>query len=105
MKKFNLKNMIGGWFIGHFTPSVIKTNNFEVGIKKYKKGDREDAHYHKISTEYTIIVSGRVQMGGEVFEQDDIIEILPGEKVDFLALSDTITTVIKLPSIPNDKYN
>ena len=35
----NLKDMIGGWFIGDFDPSVWKTSAFEVAVKEYKSGD------------------------------------------------------------------
>ena len=56
----NLKNFIKGWFIGNFKPTLFKTTNFEIAIKRYKKGDYEKPHYHKISTEYTIIITGIV---------------------------------------------
>ena len=51
MKVGKLSDMKGGWFIGNFEPSLFKTNNCEVAIKHYKKGDYESAHYHKIATE------------------------------------------------------
>ena len=34
----NINEMKGGWFVGNFHPSVFHAN-FEVGVKKYKKGD------------------------------------------------------------------
>ena len=74
MKRYNLNDMIGGWFIGNFSPSVCKRSDFEVGIKKYKKGEFENAHYHKISTEYTVVISGKVEMGGVVYYEGDIID-------------------------------
>ena len=36
MKKNKLSEMIGGWFIGNFEPSLLKTNYVEVAVKKYK---------------------------------------------------------------------
>jgi hypothetical protein len=28
--------MVGGWIIGNFDPSLLKTNDVEVAIKRYK---------------------------------------------------------------------
>ena len=56
--------MVKGWFVGRFTPTVLSTNDVEVAVKHYKKGDYESAHYHKIATEVTVIISGRVKMNG-----------------------------------------
>lgn len=100
----NLINMKSGWFIGDFEPSLFKTNNFEISVKKYKKGEYERSHYHKIATEFTVITSGRVKMNGVEYKDGDIIKIYPNESTDFLVLEDTITTVVKIPSVKNDKY-
>ena len=75
MEKFNLKDMIGGWFIGNFNPSLYHTNEVEVAVKRYKLGDKAKAHYHKISTEFTVILDGKVRMSGNVFSSGDIIKI------------------------------
>ena len=104
MKKFNLDDMIGGWFIGHFEPSVLKTNDFEVAVKKYKKGDYEKKHFHKIATEYTLILDGEVIMSGKKFKSGDIVLIQPNESTDFKALTDVKTVVVKTPSIDKDKF-
>ena len=40
----NLNEMIGGWFIGDFEPSAWKTDLFEVAVKEYKAGDKEQKH-------------------------------------------------------------
>ena len=45
----NLKDMVGGWFIGNFNPSVWNTESFEVAVKEYKAGDKEQKHLHKIA--------------------------------------------------------
>ncbi|HGJ67492.1 TPA: hypothetical protein ENS27_19190 [bacterium] len=104
MKTAKLKDMIKGWFIGNFEPTLHKTNDVEVGVKEYKKGDNESAHYHKIATEYTVIISGKVKMNNIIYESGEIIVIEPGESTDFLALEDTITVVVKIPGVNNDKY-
>jgi len=104
MKIHKLKDMIKGWFVGNFEPSLYKTDLVEVAVKNYKAGDREERHYHKIATEITIISDGKVIMNGTIYGSGDIITIEPGEATDFEALEDTITTVVKLPCVNDDKY-
>ena len=93
-----------GWYVGMFEPSVYKSDNIELGIKRYNKGDSEKSHFHKKSTEITTIVSGSVEMNGVVYKKDDIIVIEPNKSTDFKALEDTVTVVAKLPANTNDKY-
>lgn len=104
MKKADLNTFIKGWFVGNFDPSLIKTNDVEVAIKKYKAGDHEDSHYHKIATEITAIVSGEVEMNGIKYAADDIIVIEPLDRTDFKCLTDVVTVVVKYPGANNDKY-
>lgn len=101
---FHLNNMVKGWFTGNFTPSALQTSAVEVGIKKYKKGDYEARHHHKIATEATVIVTGSVKMNNAVYNEGDIIVIQPNYATDFEALTDTTTVVVKLPGANNDKY-
>ena len=104
MKIDKLSKMKKGWFVGDFDPTLIKTQEVEVAVKFYKKGDREERHYHKIATEITVIISGRVRMNGIECQSGDIITISPGKSTDFEALEDTINTVVKIPGAKNDKY-
>lgn len=105
MKIARIEEMTKGWFIGNFEPSLLKTNAVEVALKKYKKGDYEKAHYHKIATEFTVIVSGRVRMNGKEYIEGDIIVIEPNDSTDFEALEDnTVNVVVKIPGANNDKY-
>ena len=105
MRVAKLDDMFKGWFIGNFEPSLCKTNDVEVAVKKYNKGDYEKKHYHKIATEYTLIISGRVRMNNREYQVGDIIIIEPNESTDFECLEDdTINVVVKLPGANNDKY-
>ena len=104
MNKSKLEDMIGGWFIGNFEPSLLKTNDVEVAVKKYKAGDAEEAHYHKVATEYTVILKGKVRMMGIEYNEGEILTISPNESTDFLALTDVTTVVVKIPGASNDKY-
>ena len=104
MKIFKLNDFIKGWFVGNFEPSIIKSKDFEIGVKKYKKGDIENKHYHKIATELTIIAVGKVKMFDSIYLTGDIIVVEPFDSTSFEALQDTITVVIKTPSVTDDKY-
>lgn len=104
MKKYKLSDMTKGWFIGDFSPTLVKTKDFEVAIKEYKKGDSEESHFHKIATEITVVSKGRVMLNNEVFCEGDIIEIKPNEIAKFEALEDSSTVVVKIPSVSSDKY-
>lgn len=104
MKHEKLENMVNGWFIGDFSPTVLNTENIEAAIKKYKRGDYEKKHHHKIATEITVIILGKVKMNEIEYVSGDIIIINANEATDFEALEDTITAVIKIPSVRGDKY-
>ncbi|ALM08448.1 hypothetical protein SB49_11965 [Sediminicola sp. YIK13] len=104
MTKRNLNSMVKGWFVGNFEPTVYQTSEVEVGVKEYKQGDYEETHYHKIATEITTIISGKVLMNNIEYNKGDIIVIQPNESTDFKVLEDTVTTVVKIPGVNNDKY-
>jgi hypothetical protein len=104
MEVAKIKDFLGGWFIGNFEPSLYKTNDVEIGIKYYKSGDREGHHHHKIATEFTAIISGKVLMDGQIYESGEIIMIKPNISTNFEAITDTVTVVVKIPGANNDKY-
>lgn len=104
MELSKLDDMIRGWFVGGFEPTLFKTTDVEVAVQRFKSGEKEAAHCHKIATEITVIVSGRARMAGKEIISGDIVKIAPGEFTDFEALEDTVTVVVKLPGALNDKY-
>jgi hypothetical protein len=104
MEAHKLESFVKGWFIGPFTPTLNPRTDFECAVKKYRAGDSEAKHYHRIATEYTVIATGRVRMNGIEYGPESIIEIKPGEATDFEALTDTITFVVKTPALIGDKY-
>lgn len=104
MKIEHLNSMVKGWFVGNFEPSLYKTNDCEVAVKSYKAGDYEERHYHKIATEITVIVKGRVKMFDKEFSEGDIIVVEPEDSTDFIALTDSMNVVVKIPGVNNDKY-
>lgn len=104
MENYKLNDMIGGWFVGDFEPTIINSTDFEVGIKRYESGVYEISHHHKVGTEITVIVEGEVEMNGIKYVKDDIIKINPNESTDFKCLTDVTTVVVKTPSVKDDKY-
>lgn len=103
MKLTKLSEFTNGWFLGNFTPSLFKSEDFEVCVKNFKKGDIEAAHFQKVATEVTVVLSGLVRMGNHILQVDDILTIYKDEVCDFEALSDCKVLGIKFPSLPDDK--
>ena len=104
MDLHKIKDFTKGWIIGNFSPTLLCTNDMEIAVKYYKAGDYDCSHTHKIATEYTIIVDGKVSMNNNEYIKGDIIVIHPNEYTDFSALTDATTTVIKIPGAQNDKF-
>lgn len=103
-KVHNLKDFTGGWFVGDFDPSLMHIRDAEVAIKRYKAGDSEPAHEHRIADELTVVVLGTVAINGKFFFENDIIRIPTGQSAAFQAITDAITCVVKSPSVKGDKY-
>lgn len=104
MKTGRLDSMTKGWFVGNFEPSLYKTNNCEVAVKSYKAGEFEEKHCHKIATEITVVVKGKIRMFEREFREGEIVVAEPGDVTDFVAVSDSVNVVVKIPGENNDKY-
>lgn len=104
MKVYHLDQMTGGWFVGNFTPAALVTKDFEVAVKRYRAGDHEPLHEHRVATEITVIVEGTVRMAGMTLGAGEIAVLAPGEASNFVALADCVTVCVKFPSTPGDKY-
>jgi len=104
MKHHRLEEMIKGWFVGGFTPTAFATKDCEVAVKRYNAGDREELHHHKVATEITLVLSGRVKMMGREWAEGDIIVLEPGTATAFEAITDAANVVVKVPGANDDKY-
>jgi hypothetical protein len=104
MKISRIEDMTKGWFVGAFAPSVMRTDACEVAVKHHNAGYSDVDHYHEIATEATVVVSGRARMMGRDCGAGDIIVVEPGETSNFLAVTDVILVVVKIPSVQGDKY-
>jgi len=103
MKLSNLSEFTNGWFLGNFNPSLFRSEEFEVCVKNFKQGEVELAHFQRIATEITVVLSGSVRMGQHILQVDDILTIYKDEVCDFEALTDCKVLGVKFPSLPNDK--
>ena len=103
MNVYKLESMTKGWFVGNFSPCVY-TADYEIGVKRYLSGDKEQQHYHKLSTEFTLIVTGKILMNGVLFLDGDIIQVDPFESIKFECIEDAITVIFKTISDVGDKY-
>ena len=99
-----LDDMIRGWFVGDFEPTVERSSEVEVAIKSYVAGDAEERHVHKVATEVTAVVSGTVRMDGRELRAGEIAVLEPGEASDFEAVTDATVVAVKTPAVAGDKY-
>ena len=105
MKKYNLqKDFTRGWISGAFPNPIFQTKDFEICIKKFKAGEEEESHFHKLTKEITVVISGVVEMCGERFEADDVIVLEPNEVSSFKCIEDATTCAFRTGSFPDDKY-
>lgn len=104
MHLFQHSEMFKGWFVGDFEPTGLKTTHCEVAVRPYEKGQVEPWHYHKVGTEVTYVISGKVKMAETVVAAGHGIVLEPGEGSAFEALEDSLLCIVKVPSIAGDKY-
>jgi len=104
MKALRLDDMVKGWFVGGFEPTALRTQACEVAVKRYRAGDREGVHHHRVATEVTLILEGEVEMCGKRWSAGDIVVVEPGEATGFLAITDAVNVVVKTPGALDDKH-
>jgi hypothetical protein len=103
MQILSMSDFHGGWLVGKFHPSLMHSEEIEVAVKSFQKGEVEPEHFQKVATEATIVVSGVIRMGEIVLRANEILVLSPQESCDFEALEDATVVGIKWPSIPDDK--
>jgi quercetin dioxygenase-like cupin family protein len=104
MRSSRLDLMTRGWFVGDFMPAALRTEACEVAVKRYRAGDADALHHHRIAVEVTLVLAGDVRMLGQTWHAGDIIVLDPGEATAFDALTDAEVVVVKVPGEKADKY-
>ena len=98
-----LEDFVGGWIVGDFNPSIFRSMEFEVGVKRLLAGYSEPEHFQKNATEVTLVIEGECLLNGERMRPGDIMIIPPRLSGKFFAETDTVLLVLKSPSLPKDK--
>lgn len=104
MKIGKISDTTRGWMIGNFEPSLLKTDLFEVAVLLHTKGQIWPAHYHKVATEYNLLISGSMYVCGEELRTGDTFIIEPGEIADPTFHEDCTIMCVKVPGQSGDKY-
>jgi mannose-6-phosphate isomerase-like protein (cupin superfamily) len=104
MKVTKIKDYKGGWFIGNFEPSVLKTDLFEVCYKTHYKGEKWDTHYHKKASEVNYLIRGKMTINEIELNEGDVFVIEPYFVSEPVFLTNCELIVVKMPSQINDKY-
>ncbi len=105
MDRCRLEDFVGGWIIGDFEPSLLKTDLFEACLKIHYRDEPIDRHYHEKTIEYNTLVSGEMIVNGEHLTPNDVFVLKQGECVHAEVLTEEARVmVIKVPSIPGDKF-
>lgn len=93
-----------GWLVGDFTPALVNTKDVEVGLLHLPSGHRADNHYHRLHTEWNLLVSGLAMTKDRYIYPGEIFVYKPGERADVCYPNDSVVLVIKSPSTKNDKH-
>jgi len=104
MDVYRIEDMVGGWFIGDFEPAAFRTVGIEVAYHRYTKGQEWPKHHHKLATEINYMISGALTLNGFQINRGDVFVIHPRESVKPKYLEDCEVIVVKIPSVPGDKY-
>lgn len=108
-----------GYFVGYFMRGklfpegrnldLLGREDFECAVMDLPKSDPSLPHYHKLATEVTYVLSGRLKMIIEgkslELEKGDFM-VLPPKVVSQNPENDpgTIVFVVKVPSVRDDKF-
>lgn len=98
-----VESFLRGWIIGDFTPSLLRTQDFEICIVSHKKNEKSSPHYHTSSTEINVVLSGNLEVNGSVLRKHDIFIYERNEVSNVRFISDSELCVIRVPSKPDDK--
>lgn len=105
MKVFDASLFKGGWFIGDFEETVLRTRDFEVAYKTHHAGEYWAPHYHELADEINYLISGKMEISGTQLEAPCVFVIPKGEISVPIFHTDVSLIVVKTPSVPGDKYD
>ena len=100
----SLQDMVGGWIVGNFEPTCLKTTACEVACKHYDAGAAEAAHVHRIATEMTLDRRRSRHHERPHLRRRRHHRARAGRSHRFSRARKTTTVVVKMPSVLGDKY-
>jgi len=100
----NTEEFKGGWFVGDFSESAFRTKDFEVCYKIHPQGETWPDHVHKLSTEINYLMSGEMKLNGTILKAPVVFVIEKNEPSKPEFLTECKLIVVKIPSVPGDKY-
>ena len=92
-----------GWFIGDFTPSIIKTSMFEVGMLEHKQNEKHGFHYHEHLIEINYLIKGTMILNNTQIFAGQIFTLYKNQIACPKFLEDCTLVCIKIPSVKGDK--
>jgi dTDP-glucose pyrophosphorylase/mannose-6-phosphate isomerase-like protein (cupin superfamily) len=101
---WDIDQFIRGWFIGDFTPSIVRTNLFEIAMLTHKKDERWDYHYHMVADETNVLIKGSMKINNKIIKTGDIFVIGKNQVTCPQFDEDCNVLCIKVPSVIGDKY-
>jgi len=104
MQVHKTDQLVGGWFVGAFSPTTYRTDNCEVSYKTHSRGEKVKAHYHKIADEINYLLEGAMSINGERLDAPVVFVIEKGEIVQPEFITDVKLIVVKVPGALDDKY-
>jgi dTDP-glucose pyrophosphorylase len=101
---YNLNEFIRGWFIGDFDKCIKRVKEYEIGLLKHARDEKWRFHYHKVSTEFNFLLTGKMLLNGVLMEENTLFILKPNQIACPIFLTDCEILCIKIPSVPGDKY-
>lgn len=101
---WNVYEFTRGWFLGNFSPSILDTSDFEIGILSHTKGETWPFHYHQEADEYNVLLQGKMLLNNHLLESNTQFVLYKNEIACPFFLEDCRVLCIKSPSRPKDKH-
>lgn len=103
MKVIDTENLVGGWFVGNFEPTTYKTEFCEVSYRCHRAEETPSAHYHRYCDEINYLVSGKMEINGQLVESPCVFIIDANEIIHPIFLTDAVIIVVKISTRPDNK--
>ncbi len=103
MKVGRITEFVEGWLLGNFEPSLFRTETIEIAIKRFNAGEEHYCHFQGRATELTVVIEGKIELGGVTLERDEYLRLEPREHGTLKVWENSTVLSVKFPSIPGDK--